>query len=47
MIRVKRKAELVTEYREKFANPFIAAERGFLDDVIEPKETRPVFDQCA
>ena len=38
---VKRKAELVTEYREKFANPFIAAERGFLDDVIEPKETRP------
>ena len=38
---VQRKAELVTEYREKFANPFIAAERGFLDDVIEPKETRP------
>jgi len=38
---VKRKAELVTEYREKFANPFIAAERGFIDDVIEPKETRP------
>jgi propionyl-CoA carboxylase beta chain len=37
----KKKAELVTEYREKFANPFIAAERGFLDDVIEPKETRP------
>ena len=31
----------MTEYREKFANPFIAAERGFLDDVIEPKETRP------
>ena len=38
---VQRKAELVAEYREKFANPFIAAERGFLDDVIEPKETRP------
>ncbi len=38
---VKRKAELVREYREKFANPFIAAERGFIDDVIEPKETRP------
>jgi len=38
---VKRKAELVTEYREKFANPFIAAERGYIDDVIEPKETRP------
>jgi acetyl-CoA carboxylase carboxyltransferase component len=38
---VKRKAELVNEYREKFANPFIAAERGYIDDVIEPKETRP------
>ena len=38
---VKRKAELVAEYREKFANPFIAAERGYVDDVIEPKETRP------
>jgi acetyl-CoA carboxylase carboxyltransferase component len=38
---VKRKAELVTEYREKFANPFIAAKRGYIDDVIEPKETRP------
>ncbi len=39
--KVKRKAELVAEYREKFANPYIAAERGYLDDVIEPKETRP------
>jgi propionyl-CoA carboxylase beta chain len=29
------------EFREKFANPYIAAERGYLDDVIEPKETRP------
>jgi propionyl-CoA carboxylase beta chain len=38
---IKRKAELVAEYREKFANPYIAAERGYLDDVIEPKETRP------
>ena len=38
---VKRKAELVAEYREKFANPYIAAQRGFIDDVIEPKETRP------
>ena len=38
---VKRKAELVAEYREKFANPFIAAKRGYIDDVIEPKETRP------
>jgi acetyl-CoA carboxylase carboxyltransferase component len=38
---VKRKAELVEEYRDKFANPFIAASRGYVDDVIEPCETRP------
>jgi acetyl-CoA carboxylase carboxyltransferase component len=37
----KRRAELVAEYREKFANPFIAASRGYIDDVIEPRETRP------
>jgi propionyl-CoA carboxylase beta chain len=30
----------VNEYREKFANPFVAAERGYIDDVIEPAETR-------
>jgi propionyl-CoA carboxylase beta chain len=36
-----RKAELVAEYREKFANPYVAAERGFLDAVIEPRHTRP------
>jgi propionyl-CoA carboxylase beta chain len=36
-----RKAELVAEYREKFANPYIAASRGFLDAVIEPRHTRP------
>jgi len=36
----QRKAELVAEYREKFANPYIAAERGYIDDVIEPHETR-------
>ncbi len=38
---VKKKTELVADYREKFANPYIAAERGYIDDVIEPKETRP------
>ncbi|NOY98765.1 MAG: acyl-CoA carboxylase subunit beta [Chloroflexi bacterium] len=38
---VKRKAELVAEYREKFANPYVAAGRGYIDDVIEPRETRP------
>jgi acetyl-CoA carboxylase carboxyltransferase component len=36
-----RKAELVADYREKFANPYVAASRGYLDDVIEPRETRP------
>jgi len=35
------RARLVAEYRAKFANPYVAASRGFLDDVIEPKETRP------
>jgi acetyl-CoA carboxylase carboxyltransferase component len=38
---VKRKAELVAEYREKFANPYVAAQRGYVDDVIRPSETRP------
>jgi propionyl-CoA carboxylase beta subunit len=37
----KRKAELVAEYSAKFASPYVAAERGYIDDVIEPKETRP------
>jgi acetyl-CoA carboxylase carboxyltransferase component len=36
-----RKEELVAEYRERFANPFAAARRGYVDDVIEPRETRP------
>ncbi len=38
---VAKKAELVAIYREKFANPYVAAEWGYIDDVIEPKETRP------
>ncbi len=37
---VKRKAELVAEYRQKLANPYVAAARGYLDDVIEPSHTR-------
>ena len=36
----KKVQEKVDEYREKFANPFIAAERGYVDDVIKPRETR-------
>ena len=36
-----RRQQLVDEYRDTFANPYIAAERGFVDDVLEPRETRP------
>ena len=35
-----RRAELVAEYVERYANPYIAAAHGFLDDVIEPRQTR-------
>ena len=35
-----KKAELIKEYRDKFSTPYAAAERGFIDDVIEPAETR-------
>jgi propionyl-CoA carboxylase beta chain len=34
------RAARITEYREKFANPYIAAERGFIDEIIRPRETR-------
>ena len=37
---VAKKAELVQEYRDRFANPYVAASRGYIDDVIEPRETR-------
>ena len=37
---VARKAQLVEDYTERFANPYIAAERGYVDDVIDPAETR-------
>ncbi|HVL91066.1 MAG TPA: acyl-CoA carboxylase subunit beta, partial [Actinomycetota bacterium] len=36
-----RRAELIEEYTEKFANPYVAAERGYVDDVIDPRDTRP------
>ncbi|MBJ7602536.1 MAG: acyl-CoA carboxylase subunit beta [Candidatus Dormibacteraeota bacterium] len=36
----KLRAELVAEYTARFANPYVAAERGYVDDVIEPRETR-------
>jgi len=35
------RAELVADYRDRFATPYIAAQRGYLDDVIDPVETRP------
>jgi acetyl-CoA carboxylase carboxyltransferase component len=35
------RAKFVAEYNEKFANPYVAAALGYLDDVIEPQETRP------
>ena len=35
-----RRAELVADYQEKFANPYVAAARGFVDEVIEPRHTR-------
>ncbi len=38
---VTRRKELIGEYTEKFANPYIAAERGYVDDVIDPRDTRP------
>jgi acetyl-CoA/propionyl-CoA carboxylase carboxyl transferase subunit len=37
----KRREELIEQYRDTFANPYTAAERGFVDDVLEPQETRP------
>jgi len=37
------KRKLVKEYREKFSNPYIAAGRGYVDDVIEPSETREIL----
>jgi propionyl-CoA carboxylase beta chain len=38
-----RQAELAEDYQNRFANPYVAAERGYLDAVIEPKETRPAL----
>lgn len=38
-----KRQELAEEYREKFASPYVAASRGFVDDIIEPKKTRSVL----
>ena len=38
----------IAEFRDRFASPFVAAERGYIDDVIEPRETRPrLIRRCA
>jgi propionyl-CoA carboxylase beta chain len=39
----ERREELIADYKERFANPYTAAERGYVDDVIEPRRTRPVL----
>ena len=33
-------SEKVAEFRDKFANPYVAVDRGFVDEVIEPRQTR-------
>src|ERR671914_873589 len=38
-----RREELIADYKERFANPYAAAERGYVDEVIEPRRTRPVL----
>lgn len=39
---IRRRQELIEEYAERYANPYIAAERGYVDDVIDPADTRKV-----
>jgi acetyl-CoA carboxylase carboxyltransferase component len=38
--RAEKMKKLESEYREKFANPYVAAQRGFVDDILEPRQTR-------
>ena len=37
----KTRSSLIEDYRQKFNNPYYAAENGYVDDIIEPRETRP------
>jgi len=39
----ERRQELINEYSERYSNPYIAAERGYIDDVIDPAETRKIL----
>ena len=41
-----RRAELVLEYEDRFLNPYQAAERGYVDDVIDPRDTRKMLAQA-
>jgi acetyl-CoA carboxylase carboxyltransferase component len=41
----KKRQELILKYDEQFSHPFAAAERGYIDDVIEPSDTRPCLIQ--
>ena len=41
--RQARRAELIEDYTDRFANPYVAAERGYVDDVIDPADTRAVL----
>ena len=34
------RAAKIDEYRAKFANPYVAAQRGFIDEIIQPRQTR-------
>jgi acetyl-CoA carboxylase carboxyltransferase component len=40
------KAKLVEQYRRDYLNPYVAAERGYVDFVIDPAETRPTVARC-
>ena len=37
---LKKRLELVQDYKNKFSNPYIAVSKGYIDEVIEPRETR-------
>jgi len=41
-----RRSELIAEYTQRYANPYVAAERGYIDDVIDPADTRRLLAQA-
>jgi len=43
---VAMRQEKIAEYREKFANPYVAAARGMVDDVIDPRDTRRLISNA-